>query len=256
MTNPHDYNAITNTISLYCIALDNKDWELLKHVFVPDVIATYPFNSHPIHGLEALSKRIQQRLAPVTTQHALTTQHLIVSDRTAKVTTYFTGVHFGRGKWLGQCVTAYGKYIDELVCVDGEEMEIAEGATGVWRIKERKVVFFGRVGEEGVMEREGAQGCTNKVIKTVVFTASSLSSRWLCIEVGITAGRCLGLRKVVMLGNCRMDFLTTSWTKRVRLMYNVYSEPGPCDTDSKCLARIEQDCLNHDCHLLLGTVPP
>ncbi|KAI5251241.1 hypothetical protein E4T42_04473 [Aureobasidium subglaciale] len=156
MTNPHDHTAIKNTISLYCIALDNKDWELLKRVFVPDLIATYPFNSTPIHGLEVLSKRIRQRLATVTTQHALTTQHLLVSNRTAKVTTYFTGVHFGRGKWVGKCVTAYGKYIDELVCVDGGEVELEEGATGAWRIIERKVVFFGRVGEEGVMEGEGA----------------------------------------------------------------------------------------------------
>ncbi|KAI5206643.1 hypothetical protein E4T38_03771 [Aureobasidium subglaciale] len=66
----------------------------------------------------------------------------------------------------------------------------------------------------------------------VVFAVVCLPSRWLCIEEG---------RKVVMLGNCQLDFLTTNWTKRVRLMYNVYSGPGPCDTDSKNLARTEHD---------------
>ncbi|KAI5205413.1 hypothetical protein E4T39_03126 [Aureobasidium subglaciale] len=152
MTNPHDYNAIKNTISLYCIALDDKNWPLLERVFVPNVIATYPFNNEPILGLEALI-----RLNPVTTQHALTTQHLLLHDNgTAKATTYFTGVHLGRGKWVGKQVIAYGKYIDELVCVDdAPEAEVEQGATGAWRIESRTVVFFGRVGEEGVMDGEG-----------------------------------------------------------------------------------------------------
>lgn len=58
---PHDYDAIRNTIALYCIALDNKNWTLLEKVFEKDVIAIYPFNDEPILGVDALSKRIQQR---------------------------------------------------------------------------------------------------------------------------------------------------------------------------------------------------
>jgi hypothetical protein len=179
-----DHNAIRNAISLYCIALDNKDWTLLEKVFDKDVVAVYPFNDEPILGVDALSKRIQQRwvslqshlieeiswkdvnytdqyrrLKPVTTQHALTTQHLVVTDASsAKATTYFTGVHLGRGKWEGQLVTAYGKYVDELICVSAAETDNAEieaGASGFWKISKRTVTFFGRVGEEGVMEGEG-----------------------------------------------------------------------------------------------------
>jgi hypothetical protein len=56
-----DHNAIRNAISLYCIALDNKDWTLLEKVFDKDVVAVYPFNDEPILGVDALSKRIQQR---------------------------------------------------------------------------------------------------------------------------------------------------------------------------------------------------
>lgn len=98
------------------------------------------------------------RLKPVTTQHALTTQHLLLDTTTAKATTYFTGVHLGRGKWQGQQVTAYGKYVDELICVSANEVgdtETEAGASGIWKIKSRDVTFFGRVGEEGVMEGEG-----------------------------------------------------------------------------------------------------
>jgi hypothetical protein len=93
----------------------------------------------------------------VTTQHALTTQHLVVNAFSAEATTYFTGVHLGRGKWEGQQVTAYGKYVDELICIPAaktDNAEIEAGASGVWKITKRTVTFFGRVGEEGVMEGE------------------------------------------------------------------------------------------------------
>ncbi|THY89096.1 hypothetical protein D6C92_07347 [Aureobasidium pullulans] len=119
MANSHDYNAIRNAISLYCIALDTKDWPLLEKVFTKDVFAQYPFNDEPILGVDALSKRIQQR-----------------------------------GKWEGQQVTAYGKYVDELVYVEEDVAETEAGASGIWKIDKRTVTFFGRVGEEGVMTGE------------------------------------------------------------------------------------------------------
>ena len=68
-------------------------------------------------------------------------------SETAQVVTYFTGIHFGQGKWEGKEVTAYGRYDDELVGVkvQGEEK---------WLISKRKVSFMKRLGEEGVMEGE------------------------------------------------------------------------------------------------------
>lgn len=109
----------------------------------------------------------------MVTQHALTTQHIIVNDNpqvsdslTACVTTYFTGVHLGQGRWAGQQVTAYGKYVDELVCLPADPAQAAvgekegvivdhvPGASGRWRIRRREVLFMGRVGEEGVMTGE------------------------------------------------------------------------------------------------------
>lgn len=61
--------------------------------------------------------------------------------KTAYAVTYFTGIHFGTGKWEGQNLTAYGKYHDELVRL----------SDGKWRVSAREVTFMGRVGEEGVM---------------------------------------------------------------------------------------------------------
>ncbi len=93
-------------------------------------------------------------LTPVTSQHALTTQHIVIapSGKAADVTTYFTGIHFGQGKWKGQQVTAWGKYIDRLVCV--QDATALAGASGKWLIERREVVFMARLGEEGVMEAE------------------------------------------------------------------------------------------------------
>lgn len=90
----------------------------------------------------------------MVTQHALTTQTIEIheSGRRASANTYFTGVHLGQGKWKGQQVTAYGRYQDELVCVEGH-VELY-GASGQWRISKREVFFMGRVGEEGVMTGE------------------------------------------------------------------------------------------------------
>lgn len=94
------------------------------------------------------------RLTPITSQHALTTQHIQISPdgKSADATTYFTGIHFGQGKWKGQQVTAWGKYVDRLVCT-GSEPELP-GASGQWRISRREVTFMGRFGEEGVMDGE------------------------------------------------------------------------------------------------------
>jgi hypothetical protein len=51
-------------------------------------------------------------------------------------------------------LSAYGRYIDELVLVDetSSEDECVPGASGLWRIKSRKVVFTQRIGDENIMK--------------------------------------------------------------------------------------------------------
>jgi len=57
---PHE--AIRNTIALYCIALDTKQFDLLgDKVFTKDVEAVYPFDGKAINGVDALAKRIEER---------------------------------------------------------------------------------------------------------------------------------------------------------------------------------------------------
>lgn len=75
------------------------------------------------------------------------------SGTTAKATTYFTGLHFGKGKWEGKELTAWGKYEDELVLDQGGEAS-GDGLYRKWLINRRVVHFMGRQGEEGVMQGE------------------------------------------------------------------------------------------------------
>jgi len=59
---PTPHEAIRNTIALYCIALDTKQWNILsQEVFTQNVEAVYPFDGKAIHGVEALAKRIEER---------------------------------------------------------------------------------------------------------------------------------------------------------------------------------------------------
>lgn len=156
--NPLDTLAITNTLSRYCTALDTKLFHLLDKVFVPDVLATYPFHASDFKGIDAVRSAIQNRLGPIHTHHSLTTQVLTFSltepHKTANAVTHFIGAHLGQGPHAGKVLTAYGRYVDELVCLpaEGEDYDGVPGASGVWRIARRTVLFTGRVGDEKIMQ--------------------------------------------------------------------------------------------------------
>lgn len=68
--------------------------------------------------------------------------------------TYFQGMHFGQGPHEGKFLCAYGKYTDDLVLLEAKEgdHEGVQGASGVWRIKNRTVGFTKRVGDEAIMK--------------------------------------------------------------------------------------------------------
>ncbi|PSN60662.1 hypothetical protein BS50DRAFT_506027 [Corynespora cassiicola Philippines] len=153
--NPLDRLAIQNILSRYCEALDTKIFDLLDKVFVPDVVANYPFNPD-MKGVDTVRNAIQNRLGPIRTHHSLTTQTIVFGSdaKTANAVTYFLGAHLGQGPHEGKVLTAYGRYIDELVLLDavGGDYEGVQGASGVWRIKRRTVLFTGRVGDEAIMK--------------------------------------------------------------------------------------------------------
>ncbi|CAA9964698.1 hypothetical protein P3342_010664 [Pyrenophora teres f. teres] len=153
--NPLDILAIKNVVSRYCQALDTKDFDMLEKVFVPDVDADYPFNSS-MNNVKEVASAIKKRLGPVRTHHNLTTQTITFrSDaQTARVVTYFHGIHFGQGPHEGKMLSAFGKYVDNMVMLEAKDgdFEGVRGASGVWRIKDRTVTFTQRIGDENIMK--------------------------------------------------------------------------------------------------------
>ena len=79
-------------------------------------------------------------LAPVTTQHALSTNAIDIHGSTANSTTYYTASHFGRGAYEGAVLYAYGRYIDDFVRVSGGAKY---GGEQVWRIQNRTLMYMG-----------------------------------------------------------------------------------------------------------------
>lgn len=59
-SNSLDYEAIRNTISLYCIALDTKNFDLLDEVFTVDVETVYPFGGKRT-GVKDIKDAIHKR---------------------------------------------------------------------------------------------------------------------------------------------------------------------------------------------------
>ncbi|KAJ4984648.1 hypothetical protein SVAN01_09837 [Stagonosporopsis vannaccii] len=152
--NPLDVLAVKNVIARYCEALDTKDFMLLDDVFVQDVSADYPFNSD-LQGVKAVAKAIQDRLGPIRTHHNLTTQRIVFEDngKAAHAVTYFQGAHFGQGPHKGKLLCAYGSYVDDLVLLRNDDVncDSVPGASGSWRIKNRRVAFTQRIGDEKIM---------------------------------------------------------------------------------------------------------
>ncbi|KAK6439080.1 hypothetical protein LTR95_004711 [Oleoguttula sp. CCFEE 5521] len=133
-----DYNAIQNTISTYSLAIDSKDFGRLSQVFTTDIVANYSEPLNAITGLAQVQQVLQKSLAPVTTQHALSTQVIDIHGDSANSTTYLTASHFGSGLYEGQVLYAYGKYIDQLV-----RMSRAYAQAPTWRVRARNLVYMG-----------------------------------------------------------------------------------------------------------------
>lgn len=139
LASPSDHESIRNTIALYCIALDQKDWKLLEETFTPDAKFEYPEPLGCFQGVSALQEKVASKIDNLLTQHALTTQRItLVSDKSALAVTYVTGSHFGTGVNEHKGFTILASYEDELV---KDEFDGIQG----WRIISRKVIGQGRV---------------------------------------------------------------------------------------------------------------
>ncbi|KAK5741305.1 hypothetical protein LTR17_004011 [Elasticomyces elasticus] len=124
---------IRNTLALYPLCIDGKDFASLSFVFTEDAVANY---SEPLNTLTSLSDIqtvLEASLAPVATQHQLGTQVVeLFGHCAARSLTYFVANHFGKGVYEGQVAYAYGQYRD-----------VWTKTSAGWRIKERTLAYMG-----------------------------------------------------------------------------------------------------------------
>ena len=102
--NPAIELQIRNTLSHYPLAIDGKNFPSLSLVFTQDVIANYSAPLNVLTGLASVMSTLEASLAPVNTQHALSTQvvEILNGGTEAKTLTYVTATHFGVGAYYGE----------------------------------------------------------------------------------------------------------------------------------------------------------
>lgn len=101
---PSTISQIRQTVALYPLAIDGKNFAALSLVFTPDVVANYSAPLNVLTGLSTVQATLKQSLMYTDTQHSYGTQVIEVLEGgcTAKSVTYFTATHFGKGKYYGQ----------------------------------------------------------------------------------------------------------------------------------------------------------
>lgn len=149
---PSSVLAIRDTLNHYPLAIDSKvlvtnlsafishfivilvpqNFAALSGVFTEDAVANYSAPLGVLTGLPSIESTISKDLAPVNTQHSLTTQVItLLTESIANTTSYYVAQHFGQGIYYGELYTAYGRYDDQLVSTsDG------------WRISHRQLTYM------------------------------------------------------------------------------------------------------------------
>lgn len=125
-----DIVAIQQTLNLFPLSVDRKDYGLLAHVFSQDVTANFLVG--PVcHSLTAVHQQLQAHLKGLVSHHSLTTQSIEFPDSgRATATSYLIAAFFGQGQLAGQFLINYGRYEDTLVWDDG-----------AWKVNNRTLVI-------------------------------------------------------------------------------------------------------------------
>ncbi|OAA39216.1 hypothetical protein BBO_06640 [Beauveria brongniartii RCEF 3172] len=142
--NTSEVEAIRNTLALYPLAIDGKNFAALERVFASNAVANYSDPIGVLTSLSTIQSVLQEGVAAFTTQHSYGTQLIEVTSLTsAKSLTYIIATHFGKNAHAGKAFTAYGQYQDTWVKQSG----------GKWRISRRNLVYMGPLtGDTSIME--------------------------------------------------------------------------------------------------------
>jgi ketosteroid isomerase-like protein len=123
-----DREEIVAVCVRYAIALDRRDWALLRRCFVPDVVAEYE-GIGSLEGYDAVEAVCRRALEPLAaSQHLLGNHEVAVDGDVAHCSTYFQAQHVRPGTEGGDLYVVAGTYTDRL----------ARGDDG-WRIAHRRL---------------------------------------------------------------------------------------------------------------------
>jgi SnoaL-like domain len=135
-----DKQQITEICYRYGLALDTRDWALLRSCFLPDVVGHYGAPD-PYVGYEAI-----ELLCRTTIESLSATQHLIgnvlieLDGDSATSTCYLQAQHVGSGVAEGEQFIFAGRYLDRLT-----------RTTDGWRIAERRLVPMWSAGNAALL---------------------------------------------------------------------------------------------------------
>jgi ketosteroid isomerase-like protein len=122
-----DRSAIIDLTIAYCWALDSKDWEALRSIFLPDATALL---GDERDGIESIIARVSGALGALdSSQHMISNHQVGVDGDTATCRCYLQAQHVRRSAEGSPNYIVAGRYLDRLV-------RTAEG----WRIQRRDLL--------------------------------------------------------------------------------------------------------------------
>jgi hypothetical protein len=105
-----EITAIQQTLNLFSIAIDTKQYHLLNSVFTSDATFT-DFST----GRDNIISKLETSLKDITSQHALSNLHVnMTGPGQATTINYLQGAFFGQGDLAGQIYENFGYYQDQL----------------------------------------------------------------------------------------------------------------------------------------------
>lgn len=109
-TDVDDVNAIIDLTIAYCWAIDSKDWEALRTIFLPD--ATAHLGDERV-GIESIIDRIRTALSNLDiSQHMISNHQVVITGNEATSRCYLQAQHVRRGADGGPNYMVAGRYID------------------------------------------------------------------------------------------------------------------------------------------------
>jgi 3-phenylpropionate/cinnamic acid dioxygenase small subunit len=135
-----DRQAIVDVCTRYALALDTRNWALLRDCFIAEATARYEGRDDAI-GYQSIEDTCRNALEPLAASQHLLGNHLVtLGGDQAESTCYFQAQHIRNGLAGGNAYVVAGRYDDRFVRTESG-----------WRIAERRLSVMWTSGNEAVL---------------------------------------------------------------------------------------------------------